>query len=158
MYKLCVGRAVNLHTLHNLFKGCNILSPNLQRKHSFRMENWSDQMRGLRRISFPLLTFNKGMWSTWWISQQRSSAESPGQISQEGQMPVDIKTSKAKTSDQAPPIGVSLLSCPCIYCCQNWRVGVADSRQHLELETSLQLAATQMNRQFLLDLVNMNSV
>lgn len=35
MYTICVGRVVNLHTLHNLFKLCNILSPNPQRKYSF---------------------------------------------------------------------------------------------------------------------------
>lgn len=38
--------------MHNLFELCNILSPSLQRKHSFRIENWSDQMRGLKRETF----------------------------------------------------------------------------------------------------------
>lgn len=52
VFTVCVGRAVNLHAMHNLFELCNILSPSLQRKHSFRIENWSDQMRGLKRETF----------------------------------------------------------------------------------------------------------
>lgn len=104
------------------------------------------------------------MWSTWRIFAaevkcRECQSDRRGQISREGRMPVGIMTSRAEKSDRAPPIGVSLLSF-LRYSSQNWRKYV--SVWVLELGwlapgsiwswTFLQLAATQMDRQFLLDL------
>lgn len=52
--RVYVGGALNLQAVYNLFRLCNILSPNSQRRHSFRIENWLDQMRDLRREIFLL--------------------------------------------------------------------------------------------------------
>lgn len=78
------------------------------------------------------------------VSVRSQRPDTPG-----GQMPVGVMVSKAKQSDRAPPIGVSLLSCSralgyeeteCL------RVGpwgtVSGSGRHLDL------AAAQVDRQF----------
>lgn len=165
MCTVCVGRAQNLHSLHNLFKLCNILSPNVQRKHSFRIENWSDQMRGSRRISFPCLHWTKecealgGFRSRGQVLRVSVRAQRPdipggtnacGYYEQRSKEKWPRSTNRCQPSI-LPALELSEVKKVCL-CVGPW-VGVAGSRQHLEMDVSA-VGCNSNGQTVLLDLVH----
>lgn len=166
MYTVCVRRAVNLHALHNSFKLYNIQSPNLQRKHSFRIENWFNQMRDLRReIYSSCLNWTKecgalgGFHSRGQVLRVSVRSQRPdipwgpnacGYSDQQGKEKWQGSANRCQPSI-LPALELSGMKKVCL-CVGSW-VWMADCRQHLELYVSA-VGCNSNGQTVLLDLLH----
>lgn len=162
MYTVCVGRAVDLHALNNFSKLCNILSANLQRKHSFRRENWLDQMRGLRKEIFffscvhwtkecEALGGFRSRGQVLRVSVRAQRPDIPGGTNACGYYDQQRKEKWPGSTNRCQPSILPALElsevnkvCLCVWVLELGRLAPGS----IWSWTSLQLAATQMDRQF----------